>query len=78
MRQGQRLWAARFVAQLSRGAVADALRVNVSSVVMWEQGAVPTPDRRAALADLYGVPADALFAELAARQADARDLLRPA
>ena len=77
-RLGQRLWAARYLAHLPRAEVAHNLGVNVNTVLQWERGSVPTPERRAALADLYATPERTLFAEVAAHEAEARDLLRPA
>lgn len=74
----ERLKAARNVADKTIRGVAEEMGVNVNSVVQWERGSVPGPETRARLAALYGIAEDVLFAEVAAREAEARQLLRPA
>jgi transcriptional regulator with XRE-family HTH domain len=73
---GQRLRTARELARFTMRGVAESMGVNVNSVVQWERGSVPTSDRRAALAVLYGIPEDQLFAEVLAHETEARALLR--
>ncbi|HEY2304191.1 MAG TPA: helix-turn-helix domain-containing protein [Acidimicrobiales bacterium] len=60
---GNRLAAGRTEAGLTLQAVADRLGVSNSVVAAWERGSVPDDDRRAALADLYGIGEAVLFAE---------------
>lgn len=71
-----RLKAARYRADLTLRAVADAIDVNLNSVTAWERGALPGPELRAKLAALYTVDEDVLFAETAARATRADKLLR--
>lgn len=76
--QGRRVQAARQLAQKTIRGAAEDLGVNANSIVQWEHGALPTPENRAKLAELYGVDEAILFAEYEARLDVARALLRPA
>ncbi len=45
----------------SQSGLAGRLRLTPSTVANWESGhRVPTPDHRQALADLFGVPVEAI------------------
>jgi transcriptional regulator with XRE-family HTH domain len=72
----KRLKAARYTAGLTVRKVAADLGVHVASVTQWESGTVPVPETRAQLAALYHVDEDNLFREVAAHEAEARDLLQ--
>jgi transcriptional regulator with XRE-family HTH domain len=72
---GERLHGARQLAGLMIREVANSQDVSVNSVHNWERGAVPSSDLRTALAALYHVDEDILFAEIAARRAHAESLL---
>jgi transcriptional regulator with XRE-family HTH domain len=72
---GERLQGARLLAGLMIREVAKSQAVSVNSVHNWERGAVPNSQLRAALAALYKVDEDILFAEIAARRAHAESLL---
>jgi transcriptional regulator with XRE-family HTH domain len=74
----ERLKAARYMCGLSIRGAAEALGVNKNSVGDWEHGVLPEPPTRAKLAALYGVDDAVLFAEVAAHEAAAAELLRPA
>jgi transcriptional regulator with XRE-family HTH domain len=74
---GARLKAARDVAGLGYREVAVRLGTSTSTVQGWEQGAMPGPAFRRALAELYGRPEEVLFAEYFARLEAARALLEP-
>jgi transcriptional regulator with XRE-family HTH domain len=76
--QGERLAAARQVAGETIRSAAEAVGVNVNSVVQWEHGSLPTAENRAKLAALYGVAEATLFAEYEARLTAARALITPA
>ncbi|HEY2300796.1 MAG TPA: helix-turn-helix transcriptional regulator [Acidimicrobiales bacterium] len=75
---GDRLRAARHVADLTLRQVATATAVSVNAVDQWEHGALPGPELRAVLAELYGQPETVLFAEHETKMEAARALLRPA
>ena len=82
-RMGQRVRAAREVAELGLRQVARQFSVSTSTVSAWERGSVPAPEVRAQLADLYGVSEELLFSEYMVKRAteldEARALLaRPA
>jgi transcriptional regulator with XRE-family HTH domain len=72
---GRRMRAARELAGLSLTKVADDAGVSITAVVQWEHGATPAPELRAALAELYQLDEDQLFAEVAERMAANRALL---
>jgi transcriptional regulator with XRE-family HTH domain len=69
--------AARELGGLSLPKVAQAVQVSTNAVVQWEHGSLPSDDLRSAVAELYGVDEQTLFAEYEARLAANRALLRP-
>jgi transcriptional regulator with XRE-family HTH domain len=73
--QGDRLKAARDVAGLTMRGVAYKLGVSVNAVTEYEHGSTPPAERRAILADLYGIDEEVLFCEWHARMDAARALL---
>jgi transcriptional regulator with XRE-family HTH domain len=78
-RLAERLHAARQVAGKTIRGTAEALGVNVNSVIQWEHGSLPGPDNRAKLAVFYGIDEDILFAEYVAHMDANRALIaRPA
>jgi transcriptional regulator with XRE-family HTH domain len=76
MTMGDRLRAARFVAELTIRAVAQKLSVSPHTVQNWERGQIPRdPDLRGRLCDLLKVDEHMVFAEFFAKIEEARAVI---
>jgi transcriptional regulator with XRE-family HTH domain len=74
---GARLKAARQLAGYTMRQIAEQRGVTPSAVLEWEHGSLPSDGHRAALAELYGVSEQLLFAELADRLAELDRIVNP-
>jgi transcriptional regulator with XRE-family HTH domain len=76
MAMGERLRAARYVAELSIRELAEKLKVSAHTVQNWERGQIPRdPRTRAELCEVLNVDEAMVFAEFFAKIEEARAVI---